>query len=152
MYNIIRTYRRFSQSTISLEREKRRHVSLHRSRNVLTSYISCIKTVRKRNGNGTDRCVDKPFVKRCLQNGIPLNAHCTETERELFYDAYCMLASQCAQGMGLSNAPWEWDKPMCPGNRSSQCVLGMGLSYVPWEWDYPMYAGKELANVHREWD
>ena len=28
-------------------------------------------------------------MKRCLQNGIPLNGRCTETERELFYDAYC---------------------------------------------------------------
>ena len=35
---------------------------------------------------------------------------------------------------------------------ASQCALGMGLSNVPWEWDYPMYAGKELANVPWEWD
>ena len=41
----------------------------------------------------------------------------------------CMLASQCALVIGLSNVPWEWDKPMC---------LGMGLANVPWEWNYPM--------------
>ena len=35
---------------------------------------------------------------------------------------------------------------------ASQCALGMGLSNVPWEWDYPMYAGKELTNVPWEWD
>jgi len=35
---------------------------------------------------------------------------------------------------------------------ASQCALGMGLSNVPWEWDYPMFAGKELANVPWEWD
>ena len=64
----------------------------------------------------------------------------------------CMLASQYALGIGLSNVPWEWDKPMCPGNGTSQCALGMALSNVPWEWDYPMYAEKELANVPREWD
>ena len=22
-------------------------------------------------------------------------------------------------GMGLSNVPWEWDYPMCPGNGTS---------------------------------
>ena len=54
--------------------------------------------------------------------------------------------------MGLSNVPWEWDYPMCPGNGTSQCALGLGLSNVPWEWDYPMYAGKKLANVPWEWD
>ena len=55
-------------------------------------------------------------------------------------------------GIGLSNVPWERDKPMYPGNGTSQCALGMELSNVPWEWDYPMYAEKELANVPREWD
>ena len=38
----------------------------------------------------------------------------------------CMLASQCAQGMGLSNVPWEWDYPM---------LAGKELANVPWEWD-----------------
>ena len=80
--------------------------------------------------------------------------------------------------MGLSNVPWEWDKPMCPGNgtikcalgmklsnvcweETSQCALGMGLANVPWEWDYPMCPGNwtsqcalgmGLSNVHWEWD
>ena len=40
--------------------------------------------------------------------------------------------------MGLVNVLFEWDYPMCPGNRASQCALGMGLANVPWEWDYPM--------------
>ena len=37
--------------------------------------------------------------------------------------------------IGLVNVHWEWDYPMCPGNGTSQCALGMGLAYVPWEWD-----------------
>ena len=46
--------------------------------------------------------------------------------------------------MGLANVPWEWDYPMCPGNKTiqmylgngtSQCALGMRLANVPWEWD-----------------
>ena len=40
-----------------------------------------------------------------------------------------------ALGMGLANAPWEWDKPMCPRNWIIQCALGMGLVNVPREWD-----------------
>ena len=46
-------------------------------------------------------------------------------------------------GMGLANALCEWDYPMCPGNGTiqcvlerkgtSQCALGMGLANVPWE-------------------
>ena len=43
--------------------------------------------------------------------------------------------------MGLVNVLFEWDYPMCPGNRASQCALGMGLANVPWEWDYPMCPG-----------
>ena len=42
---------------------------------------------------------------------------------------------QCALGMGLANVPWEWDYPMCPGNKTIQCTLRMGLANVPWEWD-----------------
>ena len=46
--------------------------------------------------------------------------------------------------MGLANVLWEWDYPMCTGNKTIQCTLGMGLSQcargmglanVPWEWD-----------------
>ena len=64
----------------------------------------------------------------------------------------------CALGMGLANVPWEWDYPMCPGNKTiqcmlaSQCALGIRLSNVPWEWDNPMCPEKELANVPWEWD
>ena len=43
--------------------------------------------------------------------------------------------NQYTLGMGLSNVPWEWDYPMCPGNECIQCALGMGLANVPWEWD-----------------
>ena len=41
----------------------------------------------------------------------------------------CMLASQCALGMRLSNVCWlanvlyEWDYPMCPGNGTTKCAL-----------------------------
>ena len=37
--------------------------------------------------------------------------------------------------MGQANVPWEWDYPMCPGNKTIQCTLGIGLANVPWEWD-----------------
>ena len=45
--------------------------------------------------------------------------------------------------MGLSNVPWEWDYPMCPGKElanvlcewASQSALGMRPAEVPWEWD-----------------
>ena len=76
--------------------------------------------------------------------------------------------SQCAQGMGLANVPWEWDYPMCPGNGTNVPMglsLGMGLANVPWEWDYPMglanvplngtiqcALGMGLSNVPWEWD
>ena len=43
--------------------------------------------------------------------------------------------------MGLANVPWEWDYPMCPGNKIIQCTLGMGLANVPWDWDQPMCPG-----------
>ena len=43
--------------------------------------------------------------------------------------------------MGLANVPWEWDYPMCPGNKTIQYTLGMGLANMPWEWDYPMCPG-----------
>ena len=36
---------------------------------------------------------------------------------------------------------------MCPGIGTIQCAQGMGLSNVPWEWDYQMCPGKERANV-----
>ena len=39
------------------------------------------------------------------------------------------LANVLAVGMGLSNVP------MCLGNGTSQCAQGMRLSNVPWEWD-----------------
>ena len=38
-------------------------------------------------------------------------------------------------GMELANVPWEWDKPMRPGNGTSQYALRMGLSNEHWEWD-----------------
>ena len=41
--------------------------------------------------------------------------------------------------------------PMCPGNGTSQCVQGMGLANVPWDWDYPAL-GMGLSNVPWEWD
>ena len=44
-------------------------------------------------------------------------------------------SSQCALVMKLANVPWEWDYPMCPGNKTIQCALGIGLPNVPWEWD-----------------
>ena len=31
--------------------------------------------------------------------------------------------------------PLEWDYQICLGNGTSQCAQGMGLSNVPWEWD-----------------
>ena len=37
---------------------------------------------------------------------------------------------QGALGRGLSNVPWEWDYPMCPGYKPIQCALGMGQAYV----------------------
>ena len=43
--------------------------------------------------------------------------------------------------MGLANVLYEWDYPMCPGNKTIQCTLGMGLANVTWEWDYPMCTG-----------
>ena len=52
--------------------------------------------------------------------------------------------------MGLSNVPWEWDYPMCPGNGTIQCILGMELAKVPWEWDDPMFPRN--GNVPWEWD
>ena len=58
--------------------------------------------------------------------------------------------------MGLANVPWEWDYPMCPGNKTIQCTLGMGLAMglanVPWEFDYPMCLGMGLSNVPCKWD
>ena len=54
--------------------------------------------------------------------------------------------------MGLVNVLFEWDHPMCPGNRASQCALGMRPANVPWEWDNQMCPRKELVNVPREWD
>ena len=41
--------------------------------------------------------------------------------------------SQCALGLGVENAPWEWDYPMCPENGTIKCALGMGLVNVPRE-------------------
>ena len=37
--------------------------------------------------------------------------------------------------MRISNVPWEWDYPMCPGNETSQCSLGMGLANVLYDLD-----------------
>ena len=48
---------------------------------------------------------------------------------------------QCALGMGPANVHWEWDYPMCPGNKTiqcmlaSQCALGMGLANMLWKWE-----------------
>ena len=36
--------------------------------------------------------------------------------------------------MGLANVPSEWDYPMYLGIGTSQCAQGMGQSNVPWEW------------------
>ena len=49
--------------------------------------------------------------------------------------------------MGLSNVPWEWDYPMCPGNGTRQCALGMGLAYSPGNGTIQCAMGMGLTNV-----
>ena len=49
--------------------------------------------------------------------------------------------------MGLSNVPWEWDYPMCPGNKTIQCTLGMGLANVPGNGTSQCALGMGLANM-----
>ena len=54
--------------------------------------------------------------------------------------------------MGLSNVPWEWDYPMCPGNETSQCALGMGLTMSLGNGTIQCALGMRVSNVLWEWD
>ena len=54
--------------------------------------------------------------------------------------------------MGLSNAPWEWDKSMSLGIGIIQCALGMGLSNVSWKGTSQCALGMGLSNVPCERD
>ena len=49
--------------------------------------------------------------------------------------------------MGRANVPWEWDYPMCPGNKTIQCTLGMGLANSPGNGTIQCAMGMGLTNV-----